>query len=714
MYRHPFIAFFVSISIFVQGQEALITSAKCNSNYNEISAVPYKNGIVFISDRPSRFGISWVDAAGNYPSKIYYNEGKSSTIFSENLVTKFNEGPACFNTAGTTIYYTGTVKHGNGKNQNAIGIYESHFSSSGWSEPLPFEHNAPDSSYNVAHPSLNEEENLLFFTSDMEGGFGGKDIYVCKKNGNNWGLPQNLGEDINSSSDELFPFIANDHKLYFSSNREGSFDIYKAYNKLEKWQNAEKLAPPINSEFDDFAFSISSDNESGYFSSDRNSKNDDIFHFQLKYPEFENCPQAELPSFCYLFEETNIIPNDSTPMIFEWELGNGTTASGLSTEYCYTEYGTYHVALNVYDSNTKKRFARVSEVDIQIDKSPYPYIHSLDSVPTNNLIEFSAEGTDMGEAQIEEYFWLFGDGTRGKGFKVPHSYSQPGIYTVQIGTIVRTIEGETQKRCATKNIAVGSMEELAAANATSADYMQHSNLQSDMIVVNKDTTQYLMHQPDSTVYFIEFKQSEKQLQPDDPFFNNIKFEITERFDTADTAYRYSVGHTTEMPVMMRIYRDMVDNGYIESIVREDLQRQFKQEVVQTWWYMPDSMQQAINAHLNKFNDIRFDHGTYEIRPESFDNLNYIAEVMNLQQSLRLLIKAHTDSIGNFSANMALAEKRGNSVVKYLIEQGVHKTRLKSQGFGEAKPLADNSSAEGRALNRRVEFEIIFEDSKHKK
>ncbi len=130
--------------------------------------------------------------------------------------------------------------------------------------------------------------------------------------------------------------------------------------------------------------------------------------------------------------------------------------------------------------------------------------------------------------------------------------------------------------------------------------------------------------------------------------------------------------------------------------------------------MPDSMQQAINAHLNKFNDIRFDHGTYEIRPESFDNLNYIAEVMNLQQSLRLLIKAHTDSIGNFSANMALAEKRGNSVVKYLIEQGVHKSRLKSQGFGEAKPLADNSSAEGRALNRRVEFEIIFEDSKHKK
>ena len=72
MYRHPFIAFFVSISIFVQGQEAVITSAKCNSNYNEISAVPYKNGIVFISDRPSRFGISWVDAAGNYPSKIYY------------------------------------------------------------------------------------------------------------------------------------------------------------------------------------------------------------------------------------------------------------------------------------------------------------------------------------------------------------------------------------------------------------------------------------------------------------------------------------------------------------------------------------------------------------------------------------------------------------------------------------------------------------------
>lgn len=695
-------------------QEAVVNALKCNSNYNEISVVPYKNGVVFVSDKPSRFGISWVDAEGNYPSKIYYNEGKNSNILSENIVTKFNEGPACFNAQQTEIIYTGTVRHGHRKSENVIGLFQSNWSSTGWSEPIPFEHNSTDSSYSIAHPTLSTNGQMLAFCSDMKGGFGGKDVYICRKSGDKWSKPENAGSDINSSSDEIFPFLSDDGKLYFSSNRDAGYDIFKAFEKAGKWISPEKMPSPINSEFDDFSFSISKDNESGYFASSRNGKDDDVYSFQLKYPEFEGCPVAELPSFCYLFEETNIIPNDSTPMIFEWELGDGKTASGLSTEYCYADYGSYHVALNVYDSNTKVRFARVSEVDIHIEKSPFPYITSSDTLAPNEITEFSAEGTDMEGTEVDEYFWQFGDGTRGKGFKAGHGYSKPGYYTVQLGTMLRTNDGESQKKCATKVIAVGTREELAALDKSSQSEIRTSNLQSDMVVVTKDTTQYLLHQPDSTIYFIEFKQSEIKIQPDDPYFNNIKYEITERFDSADTAYRYSVGHTTEMPVMLRIYGDMMNNGYIESIVREDLKREFKNEIVKAWWFIPDSIQQAINAHLNKFNDIRFDHGTYEIRSESYDNLNYIAEVMNLQQSLKLLIKAHTDSVGNYSDNMLLAEKRANAVVKYLTEQGVNKSRLTSKGYGEAKPLADNSSIEGRAMNRRVEFEILFEEPKRKK
>lgn len=225
--------------------------------------------------------------------------------------------------------------------------------------------------------------------------------------------------------------------------------------------------------------------------------------------------------------------------------------------------------------------------------------------------------------------------------------------------------------------------------------------------------QYLQHRPDSTVYFIEFKQSETKLEKNDPFFNSIKYEITERFDTSDTAYCYSVGHTTEIATMLRIYRDITSIGYLESIIREELKRDFKQEIIQTWWFLPDSLKDVINAHLNKFNDIRFDKGTYEIRPESYDNLNYIAEVLNLEHSLRLMIKAHTDSVGSYEMNLQLAEKRGNAVLQYLQKQGVNKSRLVSKGFGEVLPLADNTSEAGRAINRRVEFEILFEKKKTK-
>lgn len=714
MIRHPLIFLFIVLSAGLWAQEAEVRPLKCNSNYNEFAPVSYKAGVIFCSDRPSRFGISWIDAQGNYPTKNYYGEGGKYSILNEKIVTRYNEGPACFNHDESMMVFTGTIPNESKKDNNHLGLFFVNMELSAWSDPKAFEFNTLDDTYNIAHPTLSRDGKRLYFTSDMPGGFGGKDIYVCYRNGSSWDQLANLGSTINSEHDEVFPFISADDKLYFSTNKNGPFDICFSTLIDSSFSEPVPMLPPINSVFDDFSFCISADNESGYFASNRNERNDDLYEFNIRHPEFEHCPPAEEPTFCYLFEETNIAPNDSMPMIFEWEFGDGILGAGLTTEYCYGDYGTYHVALNVYDSLTRVRFARVSEVDVVIERSSNPYITSLDSVLTLNPIKFSATGTDMGVAKAEKYYWNFGDGTHGQGFEVGHDFQAPGYYKVELGVITQPINGQSEKRCSTKIISVGTAEELENLKDKIDPIPSESALQSDMIIVVKDSTKYLQYAPDSTVYFVEFKQSEKQIHPEDPYFNNIKFEIYERFDSIQTAYHYSVGNTTEMPVMLRIYRDMINSGYITSIIREDVSREFKNEVLKTWWYLPDSLQVAINAHINKFNDIRFDLGTYNIKAASFDNLNYIAEVMILEKSTKLMIKAHTDSIGTNNNNSLLAERRAQAVIQYLQQQGVEKSRLFATGYGEESPLADNTTAEGRAINRRVEFEIIFNHAKRKK
>jgi OOP family OmpA-OmpF porin len=74
----------------------------------------------------------------------------------------------------------------------------------------------------------------------------------------------------------------------------------------------------------------------------------------------------------------------------------------------------------------------------------------------------------------------------------------------------------------------------------------------------------------------------------------------------------------------------------------------------------------------------------------------------------LTIEGHTDSIGSTQYNQRLSERRANAVRKYLIEKGISSSRIRIVGYGEQRPIADNKTPEGRALNRRAEFEVTVE------
>ena len=137
-----------------------------------------------------------------------------------------------------------------------------------------------------AHPSMAKDNATLYFTSDMPGGFGGNDIYVTtyNKRGKQWTKAKNLGPSINTSGNEVFPFIKSDGVLYFSSDTHdgmGGLDIFKSTKEGDAWGKPENLQYPVNSTADDFSILFKPGREEGLFASNRieGRGRDDIYEF---------------------------------------------------------------------------------------------------------------------------------------------------------------------------------------------------------------------------------------------------------------------------------------------------------------------------------------------------------------------------------------------------------------------------------------------------
>lgn len=105
-------------------------------------------------------------------------------------------------------------------------------------------------------------------------------------------------------------------------------------------------------------------------------------------------------------------------------------------------------------------------------------------------------------------------------------------------------------------------------------------------------------------------------------------------------------------------------------------------------------------------DIKFENNSYKVKKESFSNLDKYAKFLKTYTNYSAKIVGYTDSVGSAAYNQKLSEKRANEVVKMLIDRGVNASQLSSEGMGEANPIADNATEEGRAKNRRIEAELI--------
>ncbi|MBL0740052.1 OmpA family protein [Chryseolinea lacunae] len=258
-----------------------------NSPASDFGPAFYKDGLVFSSAQEqssSRQKYHWDNSSY---LKLFYSPKSDDQVFQKpvlfdkSLDTRFHDGPATFFGGYDKMILTRNepVVASGAKDMWLwnLSLYEATRNpvDGKWLlTKLPF--NEPSSS--MAHPAISEDGNILYFTSDKPGGYGGTDLYRVVRTNGVWGKPYNLGPGINTPGNEAFPFLVN-NQLYFASNGHGGLgglDIFKSVVTVNGFARAVNAGYPLNSTADDFSLIMTPDGKSGYFSSSR-SGNDDLY-----------------------------------------------------------------------------------------------------------------------------------------------------------------------------------------------------------------------------------------------------------------------------------------------------------------------------------------------------------------------------------------------------------------------------------------------------
>ncbi len=358
-------------------------------------------------------------------SKNYEETASVETrSFSKNLNSKYHEGPCAFFDKNTKIIFTrnslsGPGIFGNKKDEiNRLHLYIAEKKEKDWGNIKEFPYNS--SEYSTGHPTVSKDDKVLYFVSDMPGGFGGTDIYLSKYKNGAWSPPQNLGGSVNTQGNEMFPFVDDSGNLYFSSDVHpglGDLDIFyididqSTFMPNGKIRN---LGAPLNSNRDDFGIITDGDRSSGYFSSNRKrgGSDDDIYRFTrngTKYGcrdlivSFKNQATGEAIA-ATSFQYTNI----EKPAISE----SATTNNNGSIKLCLPADNEYYFYLN------SDKFLPVKKFYSNKDASDFePSILEILLEPIQAVIPENKDKSSENEPELKRVLIQKRDNTNLKIFK---------------------------------------------------------------------------------------------------------------------------------------------------------------------------------------------------------------------------------------------------------------------------------------------------------
>ena len=274
-----------------------------NSKYSDFASSIYKNNLIVASSTDTDEIIHKMNNQVfldlyEVPLESNATIAKSGVKIRGNVNSNYHESNAVYTKDGNTMYFTRShfVKKGMLKKNNKeikLAIYKAKLKNGKWK--VQGELSFSNENYSTGHPTIDKNEEYMYFSSDMPGGFGESDLYKVKMFADGtFGKPVNLGKGINTPGKEAFPFVSQNNILFFSSNHHmgiGGLDVFAVDLSNDKNIEIINLAPPLNSVKDDFGYIENKEETKGFFSSNREGGigDDDVYQFTLLEPLFKDC-----------------------------------------------------------------------------------------------------------------------------------------------------------------------------------------------------------------------------------------------------------------------------------------------------------------------------------------------------------------------------------------------------------------------------------------
>ncbi|MGK0388202.1 MAG: hypothetical protein ACI94Y_000930 [Maribacter sp.] len=672
-----------------------------NSGLDDFGPMIYGDGVVFASETHES-GISkrlhcWTgnefldlryvtrDSTGTQTDSL----GQESTCgsyeysdpenFSNQLNTKFHDATPSFSEDEKTIYFTrNNLLKGRARKDDEgiirLKIYSAEGGGSGGNasfnnvESLPFN----SDEYSVVHPSLSLKGDYLYFASDMPGGFGGMDLYVSEQEDGRWGPPINLGPEVNTEGQEVFPYFAKDNKLYFSSDGHvglGGLDIYQIEKKdgFNEWGDIINIGAPLNSLDDDFGYIINEEGNHGYFTSDREGGfgDDDIYSF---------CKNAtELEIYVY-DEETNepiegaeVVSDCTGNTVYTDEEGKATVIQ-RNNQCC-----EFTASKEIYEDNSK-------------EGCTIPRANTLVEIPLKKPYECILTGTvtQAGEPIASTPVLLTSD----CGDDQSTTTNDDGTYEFIL-----------------RDLCIYTVSVQPPAGFLSIAEKEFSTRDDDGEIIG------------DCKFVKDFP-----FAGDNSIVGNKKKIIGYDKD-GNPIYGPSDGSDYIDPVTgERVpYARGVDRGSwtMDNIISEAAKNDPYDcceliESLQTGagkiGASPSVIYTAPGEPIPYLLHIYYDFDQSYIRDDASPELNKLLALLNENPMIEIELGSHTDSRGSNSYNTRLSQRRSEAVVRWLKDQGIEGSRLAAQGYGETMNINNCVNnvpcSEGEhQLNRRTEFRV---------
>ncbi len=685
--------------VFNENSHVEITNVEMlNTSHLDFSPIPYKDGVVFTSTR----GISRMNnrkdvwTKDNFSDLFYAKKKEDGTLEDPiplfgSINGNYHDGTATFNRSENMMFFTRNNNDGKSKKGLIdLKIYMATKDADGyWANMEELEFNSDE--FTTCHPTLSPDGRRLYFASNRPGGYGGLDIYVVESMLGGWSTPQNLGPTVNSSDNEIFPFMAEDETLYYSSKGHkglGGLDIFMA-QKVDiddegSWSVRENMGEKFNTKKDDFGFWINEDKTRGYLSSSRyeGSGKDDIY---------------------------------------EWTADNDMLAKGgMPYEMCVFEEGSSRRI-----DKAKVTITEVSENDNGNDLNDGNLMLALKPLAENSQeYVLSVIGNRTNKKDVISDFYTDEEG------ELTHRIKPGKMYKIK--SVKKGYEDAE---------AIVSYEDLKSESGYCVPMKRKSCMVLNGIVLNK---KYMNAMPGAEVR-VENKctgETQKYTVGNDGKFDlciecgcEYRFLGMKSGFDSDTEFLYPKAENCnpemELEVKLELgvrkiiktepaapvavapapptVRYVPKTTYVARTVYEPVTTYVPAYEAPTG-YLGDPNTTYREGMVISLRDIYYNFDKFDIRVDASKDLQRLLELLRTYPSMHISLESHTDSRGNTEYNKTLSANRARSARSYLVSQGIDPSRLTSEGFGESR--LKNRCADGVSCseaehqqNRRTEVRV---------